>query len=73
MTQDPRIAQDSLVGVGRYGRYRDWLGVGRTKSQSSSPGRVNNFLFPMLSRRSILALESIQPPFQSVPGPFVRG
>jgi hypothetical protein len=44
-------------------RYRGWLLAGRPRCQSSSPGRVKNFLF---STSSISVLESTQPPTQWV-------
>jgi hypothetical protein len=44
--------------------YSNWLRAGRLRGQSSSPSRVSNFLFTS----SKLALGSIQPPIQWVPG-----
>jgi hypothetical protein len=46
-------------------RYSDWLRAARPRGRSSSPGRVQNFLFSTASRP---ALGSIQPPIQWVPG-----
>jgi hypothetical protein len=51
-------------------RHSDWLRAGRLKGQSSSPGRVNNFLFSKSSRP---ALGSTQPPAQWVPGALSPG
>jgi hypothetical protein len=48
-----------------YSRYRNWLWTGQPKGQSSSPGRVKNFLFCTSSRP---ALGPTQPPIQRVPG-----
>jgi hypothetical protein len=48
----------------------DWLWAGRLRGQSSSPGRVKNFLLSMSSR---LAVWSTQPPIQWVPGLFPQG
>jgi hypothetical protein len=44
--------------------------AGRSRDQSSSPGRVKNFLF---STSSITALGSTQPPIQCVPGALSPG
>jgi hypothetical protein len=43
----------------------DWLQAGQSRNQSSSPGRVKNFLFFTSSRPT---LGSTQPPIQRVPG-----
>jgi hypothetical protein len=48
----------------------DWLRAGRLRRRGSSPGRVKNFHFSMLSRP---ALGSAQPPIQWVPGDLFRG
>jgi hypothetical protein len=59
---------------GRYidyaSRYSDWLRAGRRRGQSSSPGRVKNFLFSKSSRPALLCT---QPPIQWVPDAFPRG
>jgi hypothetical protein len=46
-------------------RYSDWLRAGRWRGRSSSPGRVENFLFSTSSRP---ALGPTQTPIQWVPG-----
>jgi hypothetical protein len=51
--------------LGQCSWYSDWLQAGRLRGQSSSPGRVKNFLFSMSSR---LALGLTQPPIHWVPG-----
>jgi hypothetical protein len=51
-------------------RDSDWLRVGRLRGRGSSPGRVKNFHFSMLSRP---ALASTQPPIQWVPGALSWG
>jgi hypothetical protein len=51
-------------------RYSDWLRAGRQRCQSSSPGRVKNFLFSALSKP---ALGSIQRPSQWVQGALSPG
>jgi hypothetical protein len=48
----------------------NWLRAGRPRGQSSSPGRVKNFLFSAASRP---ALEPTQPPIQLVPGVLSPG
>jgi hypothetical protein len=48
----------------------DWLRAGRLRGRGSSPGRVKNFHFFMLSRP---ALGSTQPPIQWIPGALSRG
>jgi hypothetical protein len=50
-----------------YGAVIILTSVQRPRGQSSSPSRVNNFHFSILSR---LAAESIQPLIQWVPGAF---
>jgi hypothetical protein len=52
---------------GQHSRYSDWLRTGRSRSRSSSPGKVTNFVFSKSSRP---ALGSTQPPFQWVPEAF---
>jgi hypothetical protein len=47
-----------------------WLRPARPRGQSSSPGRVKNFLFSTSSRP---ALGSTQTPIQRVPGLFLLG
>jgi hypothetical protein len=51
-------------------RSRDWLRAGRPRGQSSSPGRVNNFLF---FTSPGLALVSTQPAMQRIPGAVSPG
>jgi hypothetical protein len=51
-------------------RYSDWLRAGRLRDRGSSPGRVKNSHFSMLSRP---ALGSTQPPVQWVPGALSQG
>jgi hypothetical protein len=51
-------------------RYSDWLRAGRPRGESSSPGRVKNFLFSTSSRP---ALGSTQHSIQWVPGAFSPG
>jgi hypothetical protein len=46
------------------------IAAGRQRSQSSSLGRVNNFLFSILSRPG---LGHTQPPIQLVPGALSLG
>jgi hypothetical protein len=57
-------SRDSAVGIATS------YGPGRPRGRSSSPGRVNNFLFSMSSSP---VLGSTQPPIQWVPGLFLRG
>jgi hypothetical protein len=54
---------------GQRSLYSDWLRAGRPRNRSSSPGRVNNFLFFTSSRP---ALGSTQP-LQWVPGALSPG
>jgi hypothetical protein len=53
------------VDPGQRSRYSDWLRAGRPRGQSSSPGRVKNFLFSTSSRQ---LLGPNQLPIQWVPG-----
>jgi hypothetical protein len=50
--------------------YSDWLGAGRPRGRSSSPGKFKNFLFSTSSR---LAVGPTQPPLQCVPGALSPG
>jgi hypothetical protein len=50
---------------GYHSRYSDWLQAGQPRSQSSSPGRVKNFLFSTASR---LPPGPTQSPIQWIPG-----
>jgi hypothetical protein len=59
-----RRSRDSSVGNS------DWLRAGRQSGQSSSSGRVKNFLFSTSSRP---ALGPTQPPTQWVPGAVSPG
>jgi hypothetical protein len=55
---------------GWHSQYSDWLLAGQPRGQSSSPGRIKNFLFFTSSRP---ALGPTQPPIQWVPGALSLG
>jgi hypothetical protein len=59
-----------VVEPGERSRYSDWQRAGRLRGRGSSPGRVKNFHFSMLSRP---ALGSTQPPIQWVLGALSPG
>jgi hypothetical protein len=59
----------TLSDPGYCNRYSDWLRAGRPRGRSSSPGRVNNFLFSV----SRPALGSTQPSIQRVTGALSPG
>jgi hypothetical protein len=57
------------ITAGERSRYSDWLGAGRPRGRSSSPGGGKNFHVSMSSRT---ALGSTQPPIQGYRGLFPR-
>jgi hypothetical protein len=63
-----------LIGLeyepGERSRYGNWLRAGRPRGRSSSPGRVNNFLFSTATRP---APGPTQPPIQWVLGTHSPG
>jgi hypothetical protein len=58
----PQLGYDGELG--QLSQYSNWLQAGQPRSQSSSPGRVKNFLFT--SSRPVLG--PTQPPIQWVLG-----
>jgi hypothetical protein len=59
-----------IVHVFLFSRYSDWLQAVGPRCRSSSPGRVQNFLFSTSSRPG---LGSTQPPMQWEPGALSQG
>jgi hypothetical protein len=60
----------NVLKPGQHCQYREWLQAGWARGRSSSPSRVKNFLFSMLSR---LAPRSTQPCIQWAPEAFSPG
>jgi hypothetical protein len=65
-----KLANSFFQEPGQRSWYSDWLWAGQLGSQSSSPGRVKNFLFCTSSRP---ALGFTQPPIQQVPQALSAG